>query len=168
MQFKIIPGHHGGMVSQMCEWKARSRIVGTTNYRSKWSIQVLGSSSVLAETGAGTEKPRELFLCTISSRLYERYIRNSMCAFHTGPFRYRTSSSSPISNSFALVHTPGSILTPGSTSLLSEFPCHLPLINARCASSVFPRSSSTSPRATTIVSSASSVAGAATTLITYI
>ena len=33
MQFKIIPGHHGGMVSQMCELlKPISCIIRTTNY----------------------------------------------------------------------------------------------------------------------------------------
>lgn len=31
MQFKIIPGHHGGMVSQMCESLSRGVVIRRTN-----------------------------------------------------------------------------------------------------------------------------------------
>ena len=43
MQFKIIPGHHGGMVSQMCEWEPESCKFWMTHYTAKWWIRVLDS-----------------------------------------------------------------------------------------------------------------------------
>jgi hypothetical protein len=52
-----------------------------TIYALKWWIQVPGSSSVLAETGDGTGKPREQFLYTTSRQLYEGYLRNSISVF---------------------------------------------------------------------------------------
>lgn len=71
MQFKIIPGHHGGMVSQMCESHKKVVKILIYPYGIQWSIQLVGSSSVLAEIGDGMGKPRELYLYTTSSPLYK-------------------------------------------------------------------------------------------------
>ena len=43
----------------------------------KWSIRELGSLSVLAGTGAGTGRPRELYLYMTLNRLYEICLINS-------------------------------------------------------------------------------------------
>lgn len=145
----------------------------------KWWIRLLGSSSVLAETGDGTGKPRELYLCMISRRLFERYLRNSIFLFHTWPFAVESLSDSERMQAIKVfshlklfcqrtharnLYQPQFASTVHG-SLPSELPCHLPL-NAKCASSVFPRSWSTSRRTTTNDFSALSVADGATTLTT--
>lgn len=72
MQFKIIPGHHGGMVSQMCESHKKLCVESILICPiQQWSIQLVGSSSVLAEIGDGMGKPRELYLYTTSSPMYK-------------------------------------------------------------------------------------------------
>lgn len=49
---------------------------------------MLGSLLARAETGDGTGRPREQFLYTTSSRLYDAYLVNySISVFHAGPFR---------------------------------------------------------------------------------
>jgi hypothetical protein len=58
----------------------------------QWSIRLAGSSSVLAGTGDGTGRPRELYLCTTSSRLYEAVIKHNLvqfyCCFPCAAFRF--------------------------------------------------------------------------------
>ena len=77
VQFKIIPGHHGGYISQMGE--AFFFLAGGARSRAKLllglklSIRQQDLWSALAVTADGTVILREPYLCTTSSRSSDVY-----------------------------------------------------------------------------------------------
>lgn len=64
VQFKIIPGHHGGFISHMCKYIPLTLRLLALTMLLQWLIQRLASLSVRVATGAGTVNQPGLCLYT--------------------------------------------------------------------------------------------------------